>query len=79
MKKIKFPSTTVLFFAGLGSFGIADIANPSFIAIGIIIFSLIPVLIIDLLYSEPEIDKLLVPRESIATEEPILDNIVRHE
>lgn len=73
MKKIKFPSTTILILGGLGAFWLAQIANPGFNPIGIMIFLLIPVLIFEMLYPESELDKLYEPGKLVSTEneEPV--------
>ncbi|MCF6203376.1 MAG: hypothetical protein L3J59_06845 [Methylococcaceae bacterium] len=69
MKKIKFPSTTILILGGLGAFWLAQIANPGFNPIGIMIFLLIPILIYEVLYPESELDKLYDPGKPVSTED----------
>lgn len=59
MKKIKLPNSITLIFGSLGAFWLANIINPGFNPIGIMILMLIPVLIIDLLYPQPELKQLL--------------------
>jgi hypothetical protein len=54
MKKIKLPNPMVMVCAGLGAFGIADIINPCFNSIGVMILLLIPVVVFDLLYPQQE-------------------------
>ena len=71
MKKIKFPSTTILILGGLGAFWLAQIANPGFNPIGIMIFLLIPILIFEMLYPESELEKLYEPGKPVSIEEPI--------
>ncbi len=75
MKKIKFPSTTILILGGLGAFWLAQIANPGFNPIGIMIFLLIPILIYEVLYPESELDKLYEPGKPVSTKESVEEPI----
>ncbi|MFK5948269.1 MAG: hypothetical protein QM500_05830 [Methylococcales bacterium] len=59
MKKIKLPNTVILVAGGLGAFWISDIINPGFNPIGVMLFMLIPVLIAEILYPQPELEQLL--------------------
>ncbi len=59
MKKIKLPNPTILVAGGLGAFWIADIINPGFNPIGVMLFMLIPVLVAEILYPQPELEQLL--------------------
>ena len=59
MKKIKFPSITILILASLGAFWLAGIVNPSFNLIGIGILLLIPIFMIDFLYPRSDLEKIL--------------------
>ena len=59
MKKIKLPNPIVIVFGGLGAFWIADIIHPGFNPIGVMVLMLIPVLIIELLYPQPELEQLI--------------------
>lgn len=73
MKKIKLPSTTLLILASLASFWLADIVNPSFSYIGIGILLLIPVFMIEFLYPQPELEKLLEYPDPIEEDEALID------
>ncbi len=57
----------------LGAFWLADMANPGFNPIGIMILLLIPIFLFELLYPDPELEKLFEPGKPIATEELPLD------
>ncbi len=59
MKKIRLPNPIILATGGIGAFWIADIINPGFNPIGIMIFMLIPIIVFEFLYPEPEIDQLI--------------------
>ena len=59
MKKIKLPNPTVMIFGGLGAFWLANIINPGFNPIGVMILMFIPILIIELLYPQPELEQLV--------------------
>ncbi len=59
MKKIRLPNPAILVAGGLGAFWIADIINPGFNPIGVMLFMLIPVLIAEILYPQPELEQLL--------------------
>ncbi len=59
MKKIKLPNPTVMIFGGLGAFWLANIINPGFNPIGVMILMFIPILIIELLYPQPELEQLI--------------------
>ncbi len=59
MKKIKLPNPTIMIFGSMGAFWLADIVNPGFNPVGIMILLLIPVLIIDFLYPQPELEQLM--------------------
>lgn len=49
----------VLVVGGLGSFWIADIINPGFNPIGVMVLMLIPILIFEYLYPQPELEEIL--------------------
>lgn len=68
MKKIKLPSSKVLIMGSLGAFWLADMVNPGFNPIGIMILLLIPILIFEYLYPEPELDKLFEPGKPVPAE-----------
>jgi hypothetical protein len=68
MKKIKLPNPITLIFGSIGAFWLANIINPGFNPIGIMILLLIPVLIIDLLYPQPELKQLLEKMHSDSNE-----------
>jgi len=57
--KIKLPNPIVMVIGGLGSFWIADIINPGFNPIGVMIFMLIPILIFEFLYPQTELEQLI--------------------
>jgi len=59
MKKIKLPNPIVMVIGGLGAFWIADIINPGFNPVGVMLFMLIPVLIIEFLYPQAELEQLV--------------------
>ena len=59
MKKIKLPNPVILVVGSMGAFWIADIVNPGFNPIGVMILFLIPVLIAEFLYPQPELEQLL--------------------
>ena len=80
MKNIKLPSTSVLIVGSLGAFWLADMVNPGFNPIGVMILLLIPILIFELLYPESEIDKLFEPGKPIPAEESTIeDSIIENE
>ena len=49
----------VLVVGSLGSFWIADIINPGFNPIGVMVLMLIPILIFEYLYPQPELEEIL--------------------
>jgi len=57
--KIKLPNPIVMVIGGLGSFWIADIINPGFNPIAVMIFMLIPILIFEFLYPQTELEQLI--------------------
>lgn len=59
MKKLKLPNPMVLVVGGLGAFWIADIINPGFNPIGVMVLMLIPILIFEFLYPQPELEEIL--------------------
>lgn len=59
MKKIKLPNPTIMIFGSMGAFWLAEIVNPGFNPVGIMILLLIPVLVIDFLYPQPELEQLI--------------------
>ncbi len=69
MKKIKLPSPPLLIMAGLASFWIAGIINPGFNPIGVMLFLLVPVLIIEILYPQPDLESIV----ENASKMPILE------
>ncbi len=54
MKKIKLPHPMKLAIAGLGAFLIADIINPGFHSVAVILILFIPILLIDLFYPQED-------------------------
>lgn len=82
MKKIKLPNPIILVAGAIGSFWIADIINPGFNPVGIMILLLVPVLIIELLYPQPEIEQLLeqsAPAETLAVAETVSGDLLEDE
>ena len=79
MKKIKLPNPAILIVGSTGAFWIADIINPGFNPVGVMILFLIPVLIFEFLYPEPELEQLLQPAASNPTEEPVPEEPVSGE
>ena len=76
MKKIKLPNPTIMIFGSMGAFWIADIVNPGFNPVGVMVLLLIPVLIFEILYPQSELDQLIeqvqpVPIENTVPEEPV--------
>jgi len=59
MKKIRLPNPIVLATGAIGAFWIADIINPGFNPIGVMIFMLIPIIVFDFLYPQPELGQLI--------------------
>ncbi len=59
MKKIKPPSLIVLLIAAVAAFWVADIINPGFNPVGVMIMMLIPVFIIDYLYPDTEAGQVM--------------------
>jgi len=59
MKKIRLPNPIVLATGAIGAFWIADIINPGFNPIGVMIFMLIPIIVFEFLYPEPELDQII--------------------
>lgn len=70
MKKIKLPNPIVIVMGGLGAFWIADIINPGFNPIGVMLFILVPILIFEFLYPQPEIEEILAQVHYRRFEEP---------
>ena len=84
MKKIKLPNPTIMIFGSMGAFWIADIVNPGFNPVGVMILLLIPVLIFEILYPQSELDQLIeqvqpVPIEEPVPEEPVAAEMVEEE
>jgi len=59
MNSIQRPNFILLTLGGLGAFWIADIINPGFVPVGVMVFLLIPIIIVDLLYPKPEFDEIM--------------------
>ncbi len=61
-----------MIFGSMGAFWLADIVNPGFNPVGIMILLLIPVLVIDLLYPQRELEQLvaLIDPQPIEEDEP---------
>ncbi len=57
MKIIRLPNPVVMIFGSLAAFSIAGIIHPSFNPIGIMILLFIPVLIVELLYPQKELEE----------------------
>ena len=70
MKKIKLPNPIVIVVGGIGAFWIADIINPGFNPIGVMLFILVPILIFEILYPQPEIEEILEQAHYHRFEEP---------
>lgn len=70
MKKIKLPNPIVVVLGSVGAFWIADIINPGFNPVGVMLFMLIPVLIFEFLYPQPELEQLIEQAHYHAIENP---------
>lgn len=79
MKKIKLPNPAVLIVGSMGAFWIADIINPGFNPVGVMVLFLIPVLIFEFLYPQPELEQLLQPTPTDSIEESIPEEPVSGE
>jgi hypothetical protein len=84
MKKIKLPNPIIMIFGSMGAFWIADIVNPGFNPVGVMILLLVPVLIVEFLYPQPELEQLIershsVPIEPPAPEEPVSGDLLDDE
>ena len=84
MKKIKLPNPTIMIFGSMGAFWIADIVNPGFNPVGVMILLLIPVLIFEILYPQSEFEQLIerpqpVPIEDPVPEEPVAAEMAEEE
>ena len=75
MKKIKPPNPTIMIFGSMGAFWIADIVNPGFNPVGMMILLLIPVLIFEMLYPQSELEQLIEQPQPV----PIDENPVSEE
>ena len=73
MKKIKLPNPLILVVGSMGAFWIADIVNPGFNPVGVMILFLIPVLVIDFLYPQPELEQILEQAQQIQDQESTID------
>ncbi len=69
MKKINPPSFIVLFLAALAAFWIADIINPGFNPVGVMILMLVPVFVIELLYPHSDADQVMEIEQYIAEQQ----------
>ncbi len=69
MKKIKLPNPTIMICGSLGAFWIADIVNPGFNPVGVMILLLIPVLIFEILYPQPELDQIIEQAQPVPIDE----------
>ena len=69
MKKIKLPNPTLMIFGSMGAFWIADIVNPGFNPVGIMILLLIPVLIFEMLYPQSELEQLIEQPQPVPIDE----------
>jgi len=81
MKKIKLPNPVILVVGSMGAFWIADIVNPGFNPIGVMILFLIPVLIAEFLYPQPELEQLLEQQLEMKTkaeseDEPVVEETI---
>ena len=84
MKIIKLPNPVILLIGSMGAFWIADIVNPGFNPVAVMILLLIPILIFELLYPQPEIEQLFeqsqpAPVEPPVPEEPVSGDLVEDE
>jgi len=86
MKKIKLPNPIVLVVGSIGAFWIADIINPGFNPVGVMILFLIPVLVADFLYPQQELEQLWeeariqsTPVEAAIAQEPVSGDLVDEE
>lgn len=57
--KIKLPSPPIIVIGSLGAFWIADIINPGFNPIGVMVFMLVPILVFEMMYPQPEIEEII--------------------
>ena len=71
MKKIKLPNPIIMIFGSIGAFWIADIVNPGFNPVGVMILLLIPVLIVEILYPQPELEQLIERPQPVPIEDPV--------
>ena len=79
MNSIKRPNFVLLSLGGLGAFWIADIINPGFLPVGVMVFLLIPVIIVDLLYPKPEFDEIMAQIDLIHSHKERLEDEVNLE
>jgi len=73
MRKIKIPNPIVMVFGGLAAFWIADIIHPGFNPIGVMILMLIPVIIVELLYPQPELEDIIEQAQYDAIQQQIAE------
>jgi len=70
MKMIKLPNPIMMVIGALGAFWIADIINPGFNPIGVMLFMLIPILIFEFLYPQEELEQIVEQAHYHAIENP---------
>jgi len=75
MKKIKLPSPIVMIFASIGAFWLANMVNPGFNPVGIMILLLIPVLIVEFLYPQPALEQLVKQSLAASVEKPEAEEV----
>lgn len=70
MKKTKLPRPTRMIYAALAAFWIAGIIHPGFNPIAVMLLLFIPVLIIEIMYPQPDLESLVEKAQNLATIEP---------
>ncbi len=73
MNKIKLPNPVVIFLAAIAAFWIADIMNPGFNPIGVMILMLIPVIIVEILYPQPALESLIEQEQHKLAQQQLLE------
>lgn len=80
MKKIRLPNPAIVIFGGFSAFWIADMINPAFNPIGVMVLMLVPILIIEMLYPQTDLEDLVTQArqeiEKQAEEETVPSDLV---
>lgn len=83
MKKIRLPNPAAVLLGGFSAFWLADIINPGFNPIGIMVLMLAPVLIIEMLYPQTDLEDLVTQAkheiENQAEKETVLSDLLDDE